>query len=88
MLYSMLSISIFSLKCLAAALQRLTFSTIRDPYDVEMTMPHPTPALYKLDVFTLCAQACLMFSKETDVIELKMILCKLQLHFTYVSEYR
>ena len=88
MLYSMLSISILSPKCLVAALQSPTFSTIRDPYDVEMTMPHPTPALYKLDVFTLCAQACLMFSKETDAIELKMILSKLQLHFTCIGEYR
>ena len=40
-------------------------------------MPHPAVAVYELDVFTLCAQACLMFNKETDAIELKMILSKL-----------
>ena len=47
-------------------------------------MPPPSPGVYKLDVFTLCLQACWMFSKETDAVELKMILSKLQLH-VYVN---
>ena len=80
LLYSVMSEFVYiilSPKCFVCGYDTLPFLSTRGPYVVEMTMPHPTPVVYKLDVFTLCAQACLMFSKETDAIELKMILSKL-----------
>jgi hypothetical protein len=75
-IYLIDSLKTFHHKEIVAAVNRFMR---RGPYKVEMTMPHPTPAVYKLDVFTLCAQACLMFSKETDAIELKMILTSIYL---------